>query len=58
MSDEIKMRILGFECQTVGPYSKRAKQATKKDNAAACLCFLNYLPFLRPAADWAVSKLP
>jgi hypothetical protein len=29
-----------------------------KDNAAACLCFLNYLAFLRPEADRAVSILP
>jgi hypothetical protein len=29
----------------------------KKDNAAACLCFLNYLAFLRPASDRAVSIL-
>jgi hypothetical protein len=32
--------------------------ATKKDNNAACLCFLNYQAFLRPAADRAVSILP
>jgi hypothetical protein len=38
--------------------AKRAKQATKKDNAAACLCFLNSLAFFRPAADRAVSILP
>jgi hypothetical protein len=30
----------------------------QKDNAAACLCFLNYLALLRPAADRAVSVLP
>jgi hypothetical protein len=41
-----------------GTYAKRAKQATKKVNAAACLCFLKYLVFLRPAADRAVSILP
>jgi hypothetical protein len=29
----------------------------KKVNTAACLCFLNYLAFLRPAADRAVSIL-
>jgi hypothetical protein len=51
---EIKIEILGFECQASGTYTKRAKQATKIDNAAACLCFLNYLAFLRPAADRAV----
>jgi hypothetical protein len=55
-SEEIK--ILGFECQTSGTCAKRAKQAIRKDNAAACLCFLNYLAFLRPAADRAVSILP
>jgi hypothetical protein len=49
---------LPSECQTSGTCAKRAKQATKKDNAAACLCFLNYLAFLRPAADRAVSILP
>jgi hypothetical protein len=52
---EFKFMILGSKCQTSGTY---AKQATKKDNAAACLCFLNYLAFLRPAADRAVSILP
>jgi hypothetical protein len=55
---KIKIKILGSECQASGTYAKRAKQATKKDNAAACLCFLNYLAFLRPAADRAVSILP
>jgi hypothetical protein len=39
-SIKIKIKILGFECQTSGTYAKRAKQATRKDN---CLCFLNYL---------------
>jgi hypothetical protein len=39
-------------------YAKRAEQATKIDNATACLCFLNYLAFLRPAADRAVPMLP
>jgi hypothetical protein len=43
------------ECQASGIYAKRAKQETKKDNAAACLCFLNYLAFLRPKANRAVS---
>jgi hypothetical protein len=55
---KFKFKILGSECQTSGTYSKRAKQATKNDNAAACLCFLNYLAFLRLAADRAVSILP
>jgi hypothetical protein len=41
-----------------GIYAKRAKQATQKDNAAAWICFLDYLAFLRPAADWTVSILP
>jgi hypothetical protein len=54
----IKIKIRGSECQTSGTCAKRAEQATKKDNAAACLCFLNYLAFLRPAADRAVFKLP
>jgi hypothetical protein len=53
-----EFKILGSECQTSGTCAKRAKQATKKDNAAACLNFLNYLAFLRPAADRAVSILP
>jgi hypothetical protein len=53
-----KIKILGSECQAGGTYAKRAKQATKKDNAAACLCFLNCLAFLRPAADRAVFILP
>jgi hypothetical protein len=53
-----EFKVLGSECQTSGACAKRAKQATKKDNAAACLCFLNYLAFLRPAADRAVSILP
>jgi hypothetical protein len=54
----IKFKILGSECQTSGTYAKRAKQDTKIDNAAACLCFLNYLAFLRPTADRALSILP
>jgi hypothetical protein len=29
----------------------------EKDNAAACFCFLNYLAFIRPKADRAVSIL-
>jgi hypothetical protein len=37
---------------------QRGPSSNKIDNAAACLCFLNYLAFLRPAADWAVSILP
>jgi hypothetical protein len=35
-----------------------SKWQHQKDNAAACLCFLIYLTFLRPAADRAVSILP
>jgi hypothetical protein len=56
--DQSIIKILGSECQTSGTHAKRAKQATKKENAAACLYFLNYLAFLRPAADRAVSKIP
>jgi hypothetical protein len=52
---KIKIKILGSEYQTSGTYAKRAEQATKIDN---CLCFLNCLAFLRPAADRAVSILP
>jgi hypothetical protein len=37
---------------------KEGRAGNKKNNAAACLCFLNYLAFLRPAADRAVSILP
>jgi hypothetical protein len=37
---------------------KEGQAATKIDIAAACLCFLNYLAFRRPAADRAVSILP
>jgi hypothetical protein len=50
-----EFKILGSESQTRGTYAKRAKKETKIDN---CLCFLNYLAFLRPAADRAVSILP
>jgi hypothetical protein len=53
-----KIKVLGSECQTSGTNAMRAKQATKKDNAAACWCFLNYLAFFRPAADRAVPILP
>jgi hypothetical protein len=52
------IKILGSERQTSGTYAKTAKLATKKDNAAACLCFLSYLAVLRPAADRTVSVLP
>jgi hypothetical protein len=34
---------------------KEGQADNKKDN---CLCFLNYLAFLRPAADRLVSMLP
>jgi hypothetical protein len=37
---------------------KETKQTIKKDNATARLYFLNYLAFLRPAADRAISILP
>jgi hypothetical protein len=53
--EKIKIKVLGSECQTGCTYAKRAKQATTKDS---CLCFLNYLAFLRLAADRAVSILP
>jgi hypothetical protein len=52
-----QVKLQGFECRTGGTYAKKAKQATNKDNAAACLSFLNYLVFLRPAADSADSEL-
>jgi hypothetical protein len=34
------------------------KKDTTRHNAAACLCFLNYLAFLRPAADRADPIIP
>jgi hypothetical protein len=37
---------------------QRGQSKNKNDNAAACLCFLNYPTFLRPAADRAVPKRP
>jgi hypothetical protein len=52
---KFKLKIRGSECQTSGACAKTAKQATKIGNR---LCFLNYLAFLRPAADRAVSILP
>jgi hypothetical protein len=53
-----QVKLLVSECQASGIHPKRAKLAKQKDNTAACLCFLNYLAFLRPAADRAVSILP
>jgi hypothetical protein len=35
---------------------KEGRAGNKKDNAAAFLCFLNYLALLRPAADRAVPN--
>jgi hypothetical protein len=35
MPNKFKFMILGSECLGSGIYAKRAKQATKKDNAAA-----------------------
>jgi hypothetical protein len=58
ISQNYQVKLLSSEYQTSGTCAKRAKQATKKDNAAACLCFLNYLAFLRPAAVRTVSILP
>jgi hypothetical protein len=57
--NKIKIKILGSECLTSCTYAKRPSRQQIKDDAAACLCFfLNYLVFLRPAADRAVSILP
>jgi hypothetical protein len=48
-----------LECQISGIHAKRAKQAIKKESAPRLACaFLNYVAFLRPAADRAVSILP
>jgi hypothetical protein len=55
---KIQIKILGSECQASGTYAQRAKQAAKNDNAAACFYILNYLAFLRTAADRAISILP
>jgi hypothetical protein len=53
-----QVKLLGSECQASGIYAKRAMKITTKDNAAACLCSLNCLAFLRPEDDRAVSILP
>jgi hypothetical protein len=45
-------------CLQVAYAQRRPSRKQKKDNAAACLCFLNYLAFLRQATDRAVSILP
>jgi hypothetical protein len=37
---------------------RKSRGLLQKEKAAACLCFLNYLAFLRPAADRALSILP
>jgi hypothetical protein len=39
-------------------HSKKSSAGNNKDNTAACSCFLNYLAFPRPAAEWAGSILP
>jgi hypothetical protein len=52
------VKLLGSEYQTGGICAKRAKQATKTDNDAAFLCFLNYLAFLWSEADQTGSILP
>jgi hypothetical protein len=39
-------------------YVQGGPSRNKKGNAAASLCLLNYIAFLRPAADRVVSKLP
>jgi hypothetical protein len=54
----MEVKILGSEFRTSGVSAKRAKQATRKDNAAASSCLLNYLAFLQLAADRAVSIIP
>jgi hypothetical protein len=48
---------LVFECHASGLCAKRASTGVDNDNAA-CLNFLTYVAFLRPAADRAVSILP
>jgi hypothetical protein len=55
-SSQAKLKV--SEYPTSGISAKRASAGHMKNNAAACLCFLNYLAFLRPAADRAVSLLP
>jgi hypothetical protein len=47
--------LLVSECQTSG--EKKGQSKKQKNNAAPCLCFLNYLAFLRLAADRADSML-
>jgi hypothetical protein len=39
-------------------FQKGPRRQQKIVNAAACLCFLNYLAFLRPVADGTDSILP
>jgi hypothetical protein len=56
---KIKIKILSkLRMPNKWQICKEGQAATKEDNTAACLFFLNYLAFLRPGADRAVSILP
>jgi hypothetical protein len=55
---QVKSIVLASECHKSGMCTKRASAGIKNDNAAPCLCFLNYLVSLRPATDRTDSVLP
>jgi hypothetical protein len=57
-SDQVQVQDTRLRMPNKWHMCKEGKAGNKKDKAAACLYFLNYLAFLRPAADRAVSILP
>lgn len=47
-------KVLKASCM----YAKKVSRGNENDNAAACLYFVYYLAFPRPAADRTDSTLP
>jgi hypothetical protein len=59
-----QVKLLVFECKAIGMYAKSASAGNKNNNAAAFLCFLNYLAFLcrqpiglLPYLPWLIAEV-
>jgi hypothetical protein len=54
-----KTKCVVSNCHKSGMYAKKAKHKKEsRTSRAARLCFLNYLAFLRPAADRTDAVIP
>jgi hypothetical protein len=52
-----RVKLLVSERHISGMYANKASMGDKNKNGADCLCFLNCLAYLRPAADRTDSAL-